>query len=419
MKSFPTILMIAWRNIFRNKRRALLTLSILVLGSTGLLLVGGFFQNMIDGFGEVFIHSQTGHLQINAKGYYQKGVKAPLDYLIEDPAKIEALIRKNPLVNFSVPRLKLQGMVSSGDTGIAVLAIGVDPDLEKKMGNFQTNRRNAPSTNFLEGSDLDPQDRYGVVVGKGLLDALGLKVGDTVNFITTRKAGALDGAELRIRGVFQTYIKDFDDRAMKMNIQTAQEILGLPNQIHSLLLILRDTRNTQIAKAQMEEAIQGSGLNLEVLSWVEQGLYYRQSKDLVNKIYLTIQIIMCTIFFFSIANTTNMILSERMREFGTMMAIGNDRKIIFEMIVLETTILGLIGSILGLLIGTGIGHFVSIIGIPMHPPQAAGIYICSITLTSKIYLQTFAISMVSAVISSFIPGYRAAHFNIIHALGYV
>lgn len=419
MRKFTMLLMIAWRNIFRNKRRALLTLSILVLGCSGLVVVGGFFQNMIEGFGEVFIHSQTGHIQINAKGYHLHGTRAPLDFLIEDDKPIREILSANPRVSYAVPRLKLQGMASTGETGIAVLALGVDPLLEKRMGQFQTSHRNVASTNIVEGSDLDASDPYGVVVGRGLLQSLGLKVGDSLNFLTARKAGALDGAELRVRGVFETFIKDFDDRSMKMNLKTAQDILGLPNQIHSLLVILEDTADTETAKAELEGALKGRGVAAELYTWVEQGQYYRQSKDLLRQIYMTIQLIMCTIFFFSVANTTNMILSERMREFGTMMAMGNGRGVIFGMIFLETSILGLLGSCLGLLFATGVGYLLSAVGIPMQPPQSSGVYICTISLSPEIYLQTFAISMGSTLLSSLIPGYRAAHFRIIHALGYV
>ncbi|KAB2838774.1 ABC transporter permease [bacterium] len=419
MKKAFMLLVIAWRNIFRNKRRALLTLTILVLGCSGLVVVGGYFQNMIDGFAEVFIHSQTGHIQINSKGYQLNGSRAPLDFLIEDEKAFYEVIYANPRVSYVVPRLKLQGMASTGDTGIAVLALGVDPLLEKRMGQFQTSDRNVASTQIVEGRDLDASDPYGVVVGKGLLQSLGLRVGDSLSFLTARKAGALDGADLRVRGVFETFVKDFDDRSMKMSLQTAQAILALPDQIHSLLVVLGKTEDTEVARAEISQALKARGLNAELFTWVEQGQYYRQSKELLRQIYMTIQLIMCTIFFFSVANTTNMILSERMREFGTMMAMGNGRGVIFGMIVMETALLGFMGSILGLLFATGIGYLLSAVGIPMQPPQASGVYICTISLTPEIYLQTFAISMVSTLLSSLIPGYRAAHFKIIHALGYV
>ncbi|MFO1464240.1 MAG: FtsX-like permease family protein [bacterium] len=419
MAAFSKLLLIAWRNIFRNKRRCFLTISILVLGCTGLILIGGFFDNMIEGFAEVFIHSQTGHLQVNAKGYQQKGARAPMDFLLNDVEQVEKIIMKNPAVTLIAPRLKFQGMVSSGETAVAVMALGVDSVAENKMGSFQTSGENMPSTNIVAGRDLDRDDLYGVIVGKGLLDALGLKVGDGVSFLTTRREGALDGSEFHIRGVFETFIKDFDDRALKMNLKAAQGILGLNEEVHSLLVILDDTRKTERVRAELANALNLDKANLEMLSWVEQGQYYRQSKELLWQIYAIIQVIISIIFFFSIANTINMILLERMREFGTMMAVGNSRGVIFAMIFLETALLGLLGSVLGLLVGSGLAELVSMVGIPIHPPQAAANYYCTITLSGPLLLKTFALSMVASLLSAIIPAYRVSHYPIIHALGYV
>lgn len=190
------LLFLAGRNIFRNKRRSLLSLAILIMGSAGLILVGGFFANVMEGFREVFIHSQTGHLQINADGYYEKGASSPFKYLMGDVERVRQEIAKNPEVLYTVPRLKFGGMVSSDETNIAVMAIGVDPILERRMGSYRTSERNAPSMNILEGQDLDPADPYGAVLGKGLMKALGLRVGDSINFITTRQKGPWTGRSI-------------------------------------------------------------------------------------------------------------------------------------------------------------------------------------------------------------------------------
>ncbi|MFO1518668.1 MAG: FtsX-like permease family protein [bacterium] len=419
MQAFRRILLIAWRNIFRNQRRAFLTLSILVLGSTGLILVGGFFDNMIEGFGEVFIHSQTGHIQVDVRGYQKKGARAPFDYLLPDVKRLQKEIEANPQVAYTVPRLKFQGMANSGDTAIAVMAVGADPVLEKKMGSFQTSRENVPSMNIVEGKDLDDSDPYGVLLGRGLLEALGLKVGDSFTFITTRRAGAIDGAEFHVRGVFETFIKDFDDRALKMNLASAQKVLGIQDEVHNLLVLLRDTSRTSEVRDQLAASLKSFHPSLEFITWVEQGQYYRQSKELIRQIYLTIQLIISVIFFFSIANTTNMVVLERMREFGTMMAIGNSRVTLFSMIFLETVLLGVIGSGVGILFGCGVSEVVSAFGIPMHPPQAAGDYICTISLTPRLLFHTFSVTMVASVLSAIVPAYRVSHYPIIRAFGYV
>lgn len=420
IKTQMILFRISLRNVFRNKRRTVLTLLILVFGSSGLILVGGFFNNIIGGLREQFIHSQTGHLQVNREGYYQKGASAPFEYLMKDVARIQREIEAMPHVQYTVPRLKLGGMTSSENTSVAVLALGVDPAREQKMGSVKYQDAKYPSIHIAEGSDLDPSDPYGVILGKGLLKTLGLKIGDPVSFITTREAGALDGAEYHVRGSFETIFKEFDDRAMKIHLESAQKLWAVPDQVHGLLVILDETKNTDTVHHQLASYFKSSGLKLESITWEDQGQFYRQSKALLDKIYVTIRLIISLIFFFSIANTINMALFERMREFGTMMAIGNGRITIFMTVFLEAGLLGLIGSTLGLLIGIGIAKIVSAIGIEMPPPPMGSYgYYAMISLSPELLLKVFSLSLISTLLSAIIPGYRVTHVSITKALGYV
>ncbi|MBZ0090381.1 MAG: FtsX-like permease family protein, partial [Thermoanaerobaculia bacterium] len=131
-------------------------------------------------------------------------------------------------------------------------------------------------------------------------------------------------------------------------------------------------------------------------------------------------LIICVIFVFSIANTINMALFERIREFGTMMAIGNGRATIFMTIFLEAAILGALGPLLGMAMGVGLAHVISAIGIEVPPPpQSSTGYFAMITVNRELIFQTFALSMLATVISSILPAYRASRFRIVHALGYV
>jgi putative ABC transport system permease protein len=113
-------------------------------------------------------------------------------------------------------------------------------------------------------------------------------------------------------------------------------------------------------------------------------------------------------------------LFERMREFGTMMAIGNSRETIFSMIFLEASLLGLIGAFLGIGIGCIVGQIISTVGIEMPPPPMGSFsYYAVISLEPILLLQVFFIAFISTILAALIPAYRASHFNIIHALGYV
>ncbi|HSA59473.1 MAG TPA: FtsX-like permease family protein [bacterium] len=422
MKIILLLTRIAARNTLRNKRRTLLTMSILALGSSGLIVIGGFFTDLMDGFREVFIHSQTGHLQVNARGYDRLGATDPFQFLIPDLPRVQGEVEKTPHVLFTAPRLSFSGMASSSSVTVGCMALGVDAQREQWMGGFRTNGQNMPSIRIVEGADLDPAEPDGVVLGTGLLASLGLKVGDSVGFVTTRPGGALDGAQFRVRGTFTTFIKDFDDRAMKLNLGKAQAILGTPNQAQSLLVVLDRTAQTDHVKAALLSriGIEGGHLkDLEIIPWYEMADYYRQSKSLLNKIYETIQLILLIVFVISIGNTVNMAILERTREFGTMLAIGGGRETVFALILMEGFFLGLLGAGLGLLVGTGAAAILSAVGIEMTPPQAAQVYVTRVAVTPPLLLQAFLVAMLSAVIAAVSPAYRICRTRIVESLGYV
>lgn len=411
---------ISSQNVFRNKRRTILTLMILALGSTGLMVVSGFFEGIHDSFREQYIHSQTGHLTVNTAGYYAKGVSAPLDYLMQNRVEVQKAVESNPHVLYSVPLLKFGGMTSTDKTNVAVLAIGVDATGEQRMSVHKYSKQAHAAGSIAEGQPLDPNDPYGVILGKGLMQALGLKVGDRFNFITTRQAGALDGAEFQVRGVFQTILKEFDDRGLKMNLATAQKILGVDEQVHSLLVVLDETANTDLALGQLNQTIRNGKLGAEIVTWLEQGHMYRHGSALFNKIEATVQLIIAIVFIFSIANTINMAIFERMREFGTMMAIGNSRVSVFFVIFTEAAIIGALGALLGIAVGTGVAHAISSIGVEMPPLPGSTIgYMALILVNPLIALKVFLLALFSTLIAAVLPAWRASHLEIVHALGYV
>jgi putative ABC transport system permease protein len=116
----------------------------------------------------------------------------------------------------------------------------------------------------------------------------------------------------------------------------------------------------------------------------------------------------------------NLALQERTREFGTMMAIGNDRSIIFSTILTESFLLGTAGALFGALLGYGSGALVSAIGIPMPPPpQGSAPYEALIHFSNPLFLETMALTVLSAVLGALIPGIRSSRMPILDALAYV
>lgn len=416
------LLQISWRNVFRNRRRSALTLLILISGSSCLLAMGGFLDDLLWNLRETTIHGQLGHFLVSPKGYWERGSSTPFHFLIKDADRLQAAIDASVPDSYTVPRIKFGGLLSNESDGVSVVALGVDPAAEGKMGGYVNPSLKRPVTNVIQGKDLDASDPYGILLGEGLVKILNLKIGDSVTFISTRPEGAIDGSTFHVRGVFQTIIKDVGERLIKLPLKTAQDILGIPNQVNSFLIVLRDTEDTQSTLATLSRTKSKELEGMEILPWNEQSLYYNQSKNFLDNLFLIVKVVISLIFIVSIANTINMALFERMKEYGTMMAIGNSRATIFGMIVFEAMILGLIGSLLGILVGYGVTHLVTALEVKIPPPPTTGAndwFFANFLLTPKLFVQVFLISFLSAIFSAILPAYRACHIRIVQALGYV
>lgn len=422
MPILPTdrLFRIALKNVFRNRRRTLLTLGVLVVGGAGLIVLCGYFDNLMKNLGEKIIHGQTGHLQVNLKDYYRKGVTDPLAYLMSDSDGDLRRIPALPHVRFAVPRLSFSGMINTEKTSQAVSISGSDPALEKKMGSFMASNAKIPSIAIREGRDLDPSRKEEILLGVGLMKALDLKLGDWVMLLTTREHGALDGNRFRVVGVYETVMRESDNRSVKINLSAAQDMLGAPGSIHSLQIVLDETESTEEARQSVLAALGGKNSAYEVMSWEEMSAYYRQGKELFRKIFVVITLIFGIVFFFSAGNSVSMSLMERTREFGTMMAIGNGRTAIVCVILLETLILGVTAGGLSLAVGALLAKIITAIGIEMPPtPNASTGTIAVISVTVPLLLKSFLLTVISAFLASVPPAFRTVRMRIVEALGSV
>jgi putative ABC transport system permease protein len=410
---------IAWRNLLRNKRRTAIMLVILSLGASSLILVGGFLDDLMIHMREDFIHTQNGHIQINRPGFREEGFASPLNYLISGSEAVATDLSKDAHVAAVAPRLRLLGVASGGGAQLAVQFIGADPKAESKMGEYRHTKNSDTSVQIVRGRALAPGDANKALAGNALIKGLGLKPSDRINFLTARQEGALDGRDYEIAGAFQTFMKAFDERTLFVPLSEARALIGKPDTATHLLLLLDKTEGTDAALARIRKTLKDRKLNLEATPWYEQADYYHQCRSFLNRIFGAVLILMASIFAFTVSNMMNLAIQERTREFGTMLAIGNERKIIFSTIAMESFLLGILGAAFGVGLGYLAGLGVSAIGIPMPPPpQGSAPYEALIHFSWPLFAVTAALTVASAVIGSLIPGVRTSRMPILEALGF-
>lgn len=401
------IFRIAFRNIFRNKIRTGITLAAIAFGGISLILVGGFIHDIFEQLREATIHSQLGHLQVYREGFYEKGSAQPFQYMIPEPETVREKVSKLPGVAFVTPRVEFPGLLSSGETTTSFLARGVDPALEKRLGTF---------VGIAQGEHLSADDPFGVILGRGLAASIGVKVGDNVTLLTNTKAGSINAIQVRVRGLFYTFYKEYDDRALMLPIRTAHELL-YHDGVQGLVVVLNRTEETEAARKKLGEMFRNESRPLEIKSWNELAEYYQKAVDLYSRQFNVIKAIIIIVVILSIGNTMSMSIYERTGEIGTVMAIGSRRLSVLRMFMIEGLILGVVGGVVGLVLGVVLAQIISAIGIPMPPPPGSAVsYVARIQVYPSILAFAFGLSIATAVLSSLYPSFKASRLEIVDAL---
>lgn len=398
------MLKLAVRNILRQKTRSAVTLSAIILGVVGLILSGGFVKDIFFQLGEAVIHSQTGHIQVFKEDFLERGARQPDRFLIEDPKALAELLRQQPEVDEVSARLNFSGLLNNGRRDLAIIGEGIEAGKEARLGSYQR---------IVQGRQLDDKDEFGILVGEGVASSLGLSPGDYVTMVVNTADGALNTLDFEVVGVFQTFSKDFDARAVRVQLQAAQELM-FTTGANLLVVTLQKTRDTDLSRAAIRAALPR---DIDSRTWYELSDFYDKAVQLYDRQFGVLQLIILFMVLLSVANTVNMSVSERLGEFGTMQALGNTRAVVFRLVVLENVLLGTVGALVGGVLGLGLAEAVSAIGIPMPaPPNSNQGYTAFIRPDLSTILTALAVGFVATAAAGILPARRVSRTPVVEAL---
>lgn len=401
----PQRLSFALRNVFRQRMRSAGTLAAIGLGVAGLVLAGGFVQDIFIQLGEAVIHSQSGHIQIVRQGYREGRTRAPETFLIKEPENLRETLMKEPSVELTLARLGFAGVINNGKRDLGIIGEGVEPAAEAKLGTF---------LRYIEGRALADSDSDGIVLGQGVAKSLGLKAGDRVNLVISLAQGAVNTLDFEVIGVFQSFSKDFDARAVRIPLSAARNLMD-NNSAHLMVLVLDKTEDTDLVLASLRKKLGPQGY--ELASWRELSDFYDKTLQLYDRQFGVLRLIILLMVLLSVANSVNMTLFERTREFGTLLALGDRPGTVFKLIMTESALLGLIGAGLGMTLGCLAAWIISAIGIPMPPPPNANIgYTAFIRLVPLDVLTAGVIGFVATCLAAVMPARRVSRMQVVDAL---
>lgn len=412
MSAWLTDISLALRNVLRHRRRSAMACGAVAFGVIAVILANSFIEWVMWAMRETTIRSQYGHVQVSREGYAERGTAEPLAFLIEPGAPVREQLRALPYVRVVAPRISFSGLLSHGEATVSFMGEGVDPVQEAAIQSSLKLPRAA--INIASGEDLSADEPMGLVLGEGLAANIGARVGDKVVLLASTAGGGVNGIEGRVRGVFSTISKAYDDAALRLNRVAAHELLRVAGD-HRLVVLIERTERTEEAAADLRSRFAGRGL--ELTPWHELADFYNKTAELFGKQTAFVQIVIALIIVLSITNTMMMSVFERTNEIGTAMALGMPRARILRQFLLEGATLGAVGGALGVAGGVLLARGISAVGIPMPPPpgQSWG-YLGEMLVTTPTLVQAFALAIVTTLLASAYPAFKASRQAIVDAL---
>jgi putative ABC transport system permease protein len=395
----------AVRNVLRQRRRAFFALVTISGGVIAYLLASGFIQWVLKDMREATIRSQLGHIQIVRPGFFEKGIADPYSHLLPANAGLYKDIAKTQGVRGVTPRLQFTGLISHEDSTISFSGEGVDPEKDAELSR---------SVQIVDGQPLSTQAPNGIIVGEGLAANLGVKTGDTVVLLTTTAQGSINAIECKVRGLFATITKSYDDAFIRTPLPIAQQLARVQGAT-SWVVLLEHTADTDAIISELRA--KAPQAEYQMVAWYELADFYNKTSVLFSRQVGLVRVLIAIIIILSIANTLSMSVIERTGEIGTIMALGVRQRQVMSLFLLEGVILGLFGGGLGVALGYIFSLIISAIGIPMPPPpgMARG-YIGQIQISPQLAMEALVLAVVTTLVASIMPARKASKMIIVNAL---
>lgn len=410
--------LIALRNLSRNRRRTLLSLSVVTVGFVGMLLTAGFIRYSFAGLSEAVIKGGLGHLEITTTTAPDEGV-SPADRsgrppVLTDWRSMRDAIEQRPHVRAVGAVVQFAGVATNGENSASFMGLAVEPDREQRMGMDVRLREGVNLSTGTAGADLDE-----ALLGVGLARALGAHPGDTVTVMAATPDGSLNAVDMTVTGLFTTGLQELDGRVLKTTVASAQRLLGTEN-VTSLVVGLDDVDATAQAEADLRGLGSAGPEPLSVLNWETRAPFYGQVRALYGGIFAFLGTIVGMLVALSISNTMLMSVLERVREFGTLLAIGTSRAHLAVLLMFEALWLALIGGVAGSILGMGLVLVINASKIEMPPPPGAADPIdLALTVVAVDFLWIFLGMTAILLLAAVPPLLRVVRIEIIDALGHV
>ncbi|MEA3494671.1 MAG: FtsX-like permease family protein [Bacteroidota bacterium] len=394
---------ISWRNVWRNKLRSSVVIIAIAIGlSTGVFstaFMSGWMNQRLDNA----VKTEISHIQIHKEKFKENNETS---YYIKNADLLTKKIRKIEEVKGVSKRIIINSMVASAESGTGVSVIGINPENEKNVTDIYDK--------IIKGKYFEGVSKNPVIIGEKLAKKLDVDVRNKIVITIQDMDNNIIKGAFRIAGIYKTSNTGYDGSHIFVNYNDIIDITGLSDgDAHEIAIYLSDNKNIDGVLKNIS-SFAPEGLLTE--SWKEISPELGLFDEMMELYMYIIVIIVLFALCFAIINTMLMVVLERVRELGMLMAVGMNKLKIFSMIILETVFLSLTGGVIGIVIGvvasmlsskTGID--LSLWGEGLEEIGFATVIYPSINLENVISITFFVI--ITGIISALYPAFKALKLN--------
>ncbi|MGB2869301.1 MAG: FtsX-like permease family protein [Bacteroidota bacterium] len=407
------LITIAVRNLFRYKRRTLLTSSLIAFGVVLVIVFGGLAISFKTQMVGVITNTALGDLQIHKKGYVESIDNLPLNLSLSESeyAAVEQTLRSTPGIEAYSPRVKFGAMISNYAQTSNIRLSAVRPEMEQRTVTDLVKR--IKNTSGASGQFLKPGE---IIVPENLMKGLGLSIGNEVVLIATNKEGSVNGISVRVIGVIESVFGPTGKDGY-MHISDAMTLLRMEKpEIIEIAVKMKEFNQLESVYKSLKKAYSAPESAVEVHTW-EQLSPFASIVRIVDLLIIVVKFILISIVLVSILNIMTMSVFERVSEIGTIAAIGTPPSRILAMFLIEGFSMGLLSTAVGVIVGLGMIWLMNLIRIDFTFGQMNVSLAPSIPVSEVIL--TVGIVMVVSLFASLQPANKAARMEPVDALGHV
>lgn len=412
MISMKFILKMAFFNLFRRKVR--LSLTLLSIGTSVLAAVFyyGFMQQSYWGLGESFARSGQGHILIAHSEWFTSARQEKFRTERNLLEKVKASLAEDEELSKAISAMSLKrqltGLIGNHESSHVFVGSGVSPEGYAQLTSW------AP---VIDGEPINEYASHGANVGRQLAEKLGLAIDDNAVLMLSTDDGRINAVDITIKGITDSGSKAKDEVSLALPIDSALGALE-SKDVDVLALSIYETERTEWVKQRVERIVKASAPGLSVKSWTEVADYYNNVKSLYNRIFGGILIVLALVTSLAVGNTVVMSVYERSQEIGIMRAVGGHGGFISSLFICEGMLLGILGSVIGILLLLtlqGIGSMAGGIWMP-PPPGSSKPYPLILMLDSFGVMSIVGLCLLVTVTAAAIPSAAATRRNIAQLL---